>query len=526
MPLPMTRPNRHRVQRQIVELAIGDSAEGPAVHRELARPFWDRAVPELERVFDAVAGPHELLRLDRLELDLGQIDGADWPIEFRRKLVAELTRSLARFRAVSEARDTDEPNDPRRMEPWQELLFFLSHGYLPWWSAKPAGGWSGALMGPLDTAGWSALREAIRADPRARVRLIQSVSDELLDTAIGNWVGVRHAARALEHWTPSSLRAGARQRWRRSFWMAVLDWVCAGGLRSPGGGPQLVRDLLTLRRTSISESEHRGSLQPSIRDASAQEDPIPTTRDEDLPNPWQEWLSQAGTVAFDRAVPDTRPDGGTRTESQADTVAFDRAALDTRPDGRTRTDSASAQSPSPSAAADKLPRPAEDEAIYLEGAGAILLHPFFEQLFRERGLLAGRTFRDDDARDRAVHLIGLLTFGSADVPEYELVLAKVLCGYVLAEPLEPVQLEDDDVAACDAVLRAVLGHWKALRSSSPEWLRQQFLLREGKLEAVDSGYLLTIERRAQDVLLVHLPWGCGVVGLPWLTDRIFVRWLE
>jgi hypothetical protein len=76
------------------------------------------------------------------------------------------------------------------------------------------------------------------------------------------------------------------------------------------------------------------------------------------------------------------------------------------------------------------------------------------------------------------------------------------------------------------VLRAVLEHWKALRSSSPDWLRDQFLLREGKLEAVDSGHLLTIERRAQDVLLAHLPWGFGVVGLPWSTDRIFVRWLE
>src|SRR5687768_14595105 len=92
MRLPMTRSNRHRVQRQIVELAITDSAEGPAVHRELARPFWDRVTPELESVFDSVAGPQELLRLDRLELDLGQLEGADWPIEFRRKLVAELTR--------------------------------------------------------------------------------------------------------------------------------------------------------------------------------------------------------------------------------------------------------------------------------------------------------------------------------------------------------------------------------------------------------------------------------------------------
>ena len=74
-----------------------------------------------------------------------------------------------------------------------------------------------------------------------------------------------------------------------------------------------------------------------------------------------------------------------------------------------------------------------------------------------------------------MHLIGLLTFGSVDVPEYELVLAKALCGVALEEPLEPVQLEDDDVAACDALLRAVLEHWTALRSSSPEWLRAAVL---------------------------------------------------
>ena len=148
-------------------------------------------------------------------------------------------------------------------------------------------------------------------------------------------------------------------------------------------------------------------------------------------------------------------------------------------------------------------------------------------MFRERGLLAGRGFRDIDARDRAVHLIGLLTFGRVDVAEYELVLAKVLCGVALEEPLEPVLLEDDDVAACEALLRAVLEHWTALRSSSPEWLRRAVLssgrqARTPSIRAICS----PIERRAQDVLLARLPWGCGVVALPWLTDRIFVRWLD
>jgi hypothetical protein len=43
---------------------------------------------------------------------------------------------------------------------------------------------------------------------------------------------------------------------------------------------------------------------------------------------------------------------------------------------------------------------------------------------------------------------------------------------------------------------------------------------------VDSGWLLTIERHAQDVLLARLPWGLGVVAPPWLSERIFVHWLE
>jgi hypothetical protein len=168
----------------------------------------------------------------------------------------------------------------------------------------------------------------------------------------------------------------------------------------------------------------------------------------------------------------------------------------------------------------------EEDAIYLAGAGAILVHPFLEQLFRERGLLEGRRFRGLEARDRAVHFIGSITFGHVDAPEYDLVLAKVLCGVAVDEPLEPVPLEDDDLAACDAVVRAVLDHWTALRSSSPDWLREQFFRREGKLARVDSGYRLTIERRAQDVLLARLPWGCGVVAPPWLTERVFVHWLD
>jgi hypothetical protein len=168
----------------------------------------------------------------------------------------------------------------------------------------------------------------------------------------------------------------------------------------------------------------------------------------------------------------------------------------------------------------------EDEPVYLTGAGIILLHPFLEALFRDRGLLEGRDFRDTESRQRAVCLLGYLAFGIAEVPEYDLVLAKLLCAWPLEQPLESAPLENEDIAACDALLAAALEHWSALRSSSPHWLRAQFFAREGKLEVVESGYRLTVDRRAQDVLLARIPWGFGVIGLPWMAERIFVHWLD
>jgi contractile injection system tape measure protein len=167
----MTRPNHHRIGRQVIELAVGAGSDGPAVHRELGRPFWDRAVSELEPVFDGAAGPQELLRVDRLEIDLGRIDGADWPAEFRRKLVAELTRHLARFAAASEAGDGNARREPLPLEPWRQFLFFLVHGRLPWWAPTPGERWNAALSNGSEAA-WNALRETLAADPRARSRFV------------------------------------------------------------------------------------------------------------------------------------------------------------------------------------------------------------------------------------------------------------------------------------------------------------------------------------------------------------------
>ena len=501
---PMTRPNRHRIQRQILELAVGAIGEAPAVQQQLARPFWDHAVPELEGVFDRAAGPDELLRLERLELNLGTIGGDDWPSEFRKKVIAELTRSLAQFAPDSETDEERIQSGRLRAEPWRQFLFFLAHGRLPWWATVPVRRWEG-LLSSGDDSDWNALRETVFSGLRARVRLAYSVDDDFLEGAIGRWSGVPGAARVLGQLRPRRSDAGPQHEWRRTFWMLVLDRVTTDGFPSLRAGEQLMRDLKMLRAEYEADRGPSSPLAQLASDGSERGGRTPASGDScvDLPEPWRTWwLAQDDPARFERAATEPRPvAGGLKARAPA--------APETHP----RTS--------------EKARPAlDDEAIYLSGAGVILVHPFLEQLFRDRDLLAGNSFRTLEARNRAVQMIGLVAFGRADVPEHELLLAKALCGAALEEPLEPVLLEDEDVAACDVLVRAVLKHWTALRSSSPEWLREQFFLRDGKLEDVDLGRRLTIERRAQDVLLARLSWGFGVVALPWLTTQVFVRWLD
>jgi len=75
------------------------------------------------------------------------------------------------------------------------------------------------------------------------------------------------------------------------------------------------------------------------------------------------------------------------------------------------------------------------------------------------------------------------------------------------------------------LLQAVIGHWDALRNTTPDGLRGTFLTRPGKLsQRPDGDYLLQVESQSFDILLERLPWGIGVVKLPWMERMLWVEW--
>ena len=160
---------------------------------------------------------------------------------------------------------------------------------------------------------------------------------------------------------------------------------------------------------------------------------------------------------------------------------------------------------------------------YIENAGLVLLHPFLPKLFDELAITEDNALLQPD---RALLLLHFMTTGVDVAEEHELVLPKILCNFPLERPVKTtITLSDEEKEETQVMLEAVTHHWEALRSTSPDGLRGNYLCRAGKLSRRDAGdWLLQVERRSYDILLDRLPWGIGMIKLPWMDNMVQVEW--
>ena len=107
--------------------------------------------------------------------------------------------------------------------------------------------------------------------------------------------------------------------------------------------------------------------------------------------------------------------------------------------------------------------------------------------------------------------------------DVDLVFEKALCGIAPGEIARWPEFEPHVTEETESLLRALIGHWRALRDTSPDGLREAFLARPGLFYPVEPPRL-HVETRAYDVLLSRLPWSFDRVALPWLRSPIQVRW--
>lgn len=158
-------------------------------------------------------------------------------------------------------------------------------------------------------------------------------------------------------------------------------------------------------------------------------------------------------------------------------------------------------------------------------AGLVILWPGIPSLLDNCALTRNGSFISEAAAERAVLLLQYAVDGRTEIPEFELPLPKLLCGLTTDTPVttvfEPTATEK---AAVRELLQNVIAEWGALKGSSPEALQVNYLQREGSLTPKGDHWQLEVERQTADVLLDQLPWGIGVVKLPWMHQIVYTAW--
>ncbi len=165
------------------------------------------------------------------------------------------------------------------------------------------------------------------------------------------------------------------------------------------------------------------------------------------------------------------------------------------------------------------------ESLAVNNAGLILVWPYLQAFFTGLNLMQDRAFIDDAMSAKAVHLLHYLVFKSEAGDETMWVLNKLLCGLTESEFIpQYVELSSEEMNECENLLAAVVENWPVLKNTSPDSLRNTFLKRNGLLVRNESGWLLKVERQSFDILIDRLNWTISTVKLPWNNFMIQTEW--
>ncbi|MCW5599983.1 MAG: hypothetical protein KIT55_00075 [Nitrosomonas sp.] len=577
-----------------------------------SRQYWQSVVPAFEHLFDRLVAPDQLVRVDRLELDVGRWSAED--ILSGRFIESLVSRLESEISSALRGTGIEADMQPLRTGRFDNWLYFLEHGYLPVDVIQPESleEWQQQVIDTLATESSATLRFRIllSRSPMALERLIlqhdQRFLQQLLEFLTNRTQN--DLRRLVDDVVGVVIRAATE----------LSDQIHAVGKRAPtdfesiaGVLFDLLADLLNLQPDSHRESE----LKKRIADALGRVASSPRTLAQWLiqADSWRMLLSglarpELSNLISHRIAEVLGENTGLRSlvaESRSgptlptrnlvrrielavwriliDEVVIKRHQSDTstlmarvigsdallpwrgillrrlgatgdmkRRDEAWRCVTAAIEALSPSVleltgsqdnpievlakretlaaeAAEKLhlSDAEEGDLYYVQSAGVILFHPFLQRFFQNLGLCEEGAFIDETSRQRAVCLVHHLATGEVHTPEYQLVLPKFLCGMPLNAPIDHfIEINTAERSESENLILAAVKHWEALGKVSPDWLREMFLQRDGKLEKRKTGWQLSVERKAQDILLDRLPhgWGLGIVKLPWMNDFLHIEW--
>jgi Contractile injection system tape measure protein len=134
---------KHIIRRQIVEIEVPSVESSWDIQNRISNLSNYGLLQVLESVFDAMAGPDEILRIDRLEIDLGNVPTNRMEEEIEKRVGEKLTQLISEIKAKANGVAAIDPTNEVELKqrPLQAgktdlLIHFLRTGTTPWWYSR------------------------------------------------------------------------------------------------------------------------------------------------------------------------------------------------------------------------------------------------------------------------------------------------------------------------------------------------------------------------------------------------------
>ena len=165
------------------------------------------------------------------------------------------------------------------------------------------------------------------------------------------------------------------------------------------------------------------------------------------------------------------------------------------------------------------------KGISIPNAGLVMLNPYFKILFNRLGIISGDQFTSLEAQLKAVHYLQFIVTGLTKTEEHLLTLNKILCGLELTTPIkEEINISSDDKELVEGMIKSSITHWATIGESSIDGFRGNWLVRNGILTEEEDRWVLVVEKRSYDILMLKSPFSFSIIKMPWMKKPLHVKW--
>lgn len=480
--------SNHIIEKVLLEVNTSNLETAHSIRNNIDVFMKDVLFPRLELLFDEYDFEDEIIRLDELALDLSVLKTNDFsqlPDEICRQIKEKIDQQMPFKKELknnyTESYETEKQNI-RRISGAQNsgdvFLFFLENGYLPWYgkeeqisSITQPETWEKALD---DRAFFRKLDQMLGSNETAADRFILQFQDETI-TAYLRRKNLRiHAETSAILKVSQNLdKEGRRIFLKLLIRLAHDDFPRVSEIFDRLIFGVMMEEKRLLKKPGVPGIEELKRLFECILPGNALQDSV--------------------LEKIDRLI-----------EGKHSISSEIQPPQETKPEPFFKE---------------------ENNHVWVQNAGLILLHPFLKQFFTAPGITGKQGNLSPENFDLAVMSMHFLATGDEDVFEGNLIMEKFLCGVPLKMPIQKQSLLTDLIKnEANELLIEVVRHWPALKNTSADGLRQMFIQRDGKLFQEDDKYKLIVERKAQDVLLESLSWNIAVIKLPWISNILFTEW--